>query len=67
MDDNEAISGSLPQMDKGYLKERVVTKFKTPIHFSGSPNPSHQNAYNPPVHILPIPAMPYFALFDDAV
>lgn len=54
-------------MDKGYLKERVVTKFKTPIHFSGSPNPSHQNAYNPPVHILPIPAMPYFALFDDAV
>ena len=54
-------------MDKGYLKERVVTKFKTPIHFSGSPNHSHQNAYNPPVHILPIPAMPYFALFDDAV
>lgn len=54
-------------MDKGYLKERVVTKFKTPIHFSGSPNPSHQNAYNPPVHILPIPAMPYFALFDNAV
>lgn len=54
-------------MDKGYLKERVVTKFKTTIHFSGSPNPSHQNAYNPPVHILPIPAMPYFALFDDAV
>jgi len=67
LDDNEAISGSLSCWDKGYLKERVVTKFKTPIHFSGSPKSHPQNAYNQPIHILPIPAMPYFALFDDAV